>query len=191
MNYRTPTAGEKAMMKDIAKLMARTLALSAQHPDMLQANITEANRLENPRVINCEVSAHRADWPLLLGGGGTYFKNVRELGAIACPSGCYINVSLATDETQRQPSVAIPRRAELSREMRDELLLMLSKWHMLLNGGMRPPPTRCESTATADVFIITGRDLPKSAMGALRRIIGWAAICNGRMGFLEWEQTQS
>lgn len=182
MNTLTPD--ETAIMHDFGTLMVRTMALAALKRD--EVRIDSRDMLGRPRHVRVNINADPDDVPLILGGRGTNAKTVRELAALACPAGAYIDLHLVTAEEagERQPrdfgdSTELP--PDLVRDIAD----VVARWHLALGDDM--PVVRHEATPRCDIWLVQGRNIPGSAMGSLRRLIGWACKVRGRNGFVEWE----
>lgn len=175
------TGGEAAKLKEITTLAGQTLALAAPGGAKVRIKST------GTRAMTAEVFPDGDESALVLGGKGTNAKSVRELAAFAAPCGCAVLVDLPGPVPAERRNVPIARARELDRLTADALQRVVGEWHRLLTGSTSAPRIRLESTESADVFIVGNRDLPSTAMGALRRIVGWICHVRGRIGFLEWE----
>lgn len=182
MNTLTPD--ETAIMHDVGTLMVRTMALAAMKRDAVR--IDSRDMLGRPRHVRVNVNADPDDVPLILGGRGTNAKTVRELAAMACPAGAYIDLHLVTaaESGERNPR-DFGDASELEAALAREIAEVVASWHVAL--GDDPPVVRYEATPRCDIWLVQGRNIPGSAMGSLRRLIGWACKVRGRNGFVEWE----
>lgn len=182
MNILTPT--ETATMHHVGNLMVRTVALAAH--DRAAVKIGNSEMTGHPRHVRIDVLAKADDVPLILGGKGTNAKTVRELAAMASPSGAFIDLHLITPEApgtraQRDFGDAKALPGDLVREIAE----VVAEWHKAL--GDDAPVVAFECTARCDIWLVQGRNIPGNAMGYLRRVIGWACKVRGRNGFIEWE----
>lgn len=180
----TLTPHETTTMHHVGNLMVRTLALAAHNRAAVKIGSTETP--SNPRHLRLDVMADPADAPLILGGKGTNTKTVRELAAMACPSGAFIDLHLLTPDApaeRAQRNFGDAKILELSLTL--EISDVIADWHKAL--GDDAPQIDFQHTSRCDIWLVQSRNIPGNAMGHLRRVIGWACKVRGRNGFVEWE----
>jgi hypothetical protein len=181
MNQFTPE--EHETVRNVASLMARTMALPAH--DRAAVGISRT-QLMGPRHVQICIASAPADVPLIIGGKGTHAKTVRELSIGALPPGGFIETHLEVpDAPQERQHRDFGDLEALPADLVREITEVVVEWHKHLGGTA--PAVNFEATPRCDIWLVQGRGIPGAAMGGLRRVIGWACKVRGRNGFIEWE----
>lgn len=181
MNHLTPD--ENRIVREVSALMTRTMALAAQDRDAVGICRTQ---LMGPRHTQISIRSNPDDVPLIIGGKGTNAKTVRELSIGALPPGAFVETHLeAADAPMERSHRDFGSGDALAAELVKEITAVVVEWHQRL-GGLTPA-VNFETTPRCDIWLVQGRGIQGTAMGGLRRVIGWACKVRGRNGFIEWE----
>jgi hypothetical protein len=174
----------------VSGLVVQTLELTAIHANEIVGHAKETS----PGHVWLKVKASDEDVPFLLGGRGANIRAVSELANLAMPQGTYLTIDVSGPDHHHRRHAApidIPPMSKLDEAFAHKLILVVQAWHQAIWHQAIAHDFPCvdiESTASCDCLIVDRRNLNAEALGALRRVVGWAAKTHGRIGFIEWRK---
>ena len=168
----------------IIDLVVATLELTA-----IQDPIETRTTWVEPKSYRLMIKASNEDVPFLLGGAGANIRAVSVLANACMPRSAFLNIDISGPthhHPRRVVPIDIPPADRMEPEFAAKLIRVVVLWHVCLTRFL--PMIEIESTRSCDCLIVDQRNLSQEALGALRRVVGWAAKTRGRIGFIEWRK---